>query len=451
MNIKTVLGINTNDIDIEMISILQNTGPKHLSQCIERTHVKSEKSIINNYQQLYLSSPYLFKDNYDNYVQNILYDGCTLWNMYDMTDKQKHFKNIIRCIQQKKFDEQIELYQLLSNNNTDSFDDKNLWNEKNFIFTMLRTKLLDNTEITKITSIIKIILPHGEIQKRFVKMCEKELNKNIGRDHKNNSKNEKFLNNLMLLIITLFIDTHTTDNKNSIDVSYIKSNSCNMKWTSTKKNKNTSFNFLTQLFFLSLYTIRISYISTLIIYKSFIDEIKYYKTNNISPPTSLITRTCDLQHITTEKNTINTMNNFYDIFFNILRSQDITNTHVNNDIFNDYALYLKYIYDIKNIQITNKNIIQVIIDIIGTTKYVTSLDIRNLYIIIIGVYDEHNKICLTNNDISNLFISISSLFEEKSNNIHSKFKLICTITHIANKNSLLFVKFLETGNLKNFY
>jgi len=384
---------NKVDLDIHIIESLVETGFRYLTGCIRRYIEKVEtldeadeitKALVNMVK-LYFTNVDMFPsatseliaciNTGDSMIIKILMDeGCFDPNI--LSDERTNFEKM----------DLATLDLILKYLGTHMPKCKKIIP---ILFTIYMNKLDENASmecIVKFYEIFNILLQNDDVQKVFISEISSILNSY--KKFYINEMSVPFMRNTMVTLMYMFI-TGEKDNIDKIDPDYIKSKHCTIDYSS-KSTDRSDFNFLTKIYFISMYSIMCMY-NTLIPTVSRLtasiqdmeNKISYYTNGMLQPILieNIFKKIGDMRKllekvksIIDDKVLVNEIKKVIHITLDIVK---INEKPVWDDTLEIIHTFMKYNNMFKDF---NDDITEFIVDLIGTKKFTSNPHMRSSFL-----------------------------------------------------------------------
>lgn len=402
--------------DNEIIFELKEKGLIFLDNLLYQN--SSNKTIIFKliqYEKLFLNEDELFENGKKEYLDFILQNDTNIWSIFCNFLNEKEIYNYLNGFSLLMKDISLEnkilcLGKLLKPNKLHGLfkfpKQENLWDcfFKSIIDNLYsKNEVLWENNIKQTQIIIKNFINKNKyIRKYFINWvshilnsCIKKINLDI-MNYDTNLPSDYFLISLLGILISFWKEGFTDSKINFVNYDYIISEKCPINWIEKKKFNKKEYNFLTKCFFLILNNIRIGYIPS--IYRGLkwnkeLDiinkEINNILNNNLNTFSQLF-----LNNLYEQKKIINNqikigknisnntilkkwINSFYE---KVIIWLEINKEKMIDDILNDMIFFLIHMNDNEekytNVIISNENIFNLILDIIGSRIYTSNVGIK---------------------------------------------------------------------------
>lgn len=446
------------NIDLEVIAHLQDGEEKYLIETLARLKDCDDNQIWKiffKYHDMYLTECDLFEENLENYINNIM----VIPNYWKLISKNHPnikfvFDTFIDNISDLGFTDLCNLglnlpSHLLSDVNFYSVDET--FEKTNYFGALLEKADFNMFKIDEVCEVFMNVVSDDSNKNHFINMCAKIFNGAIGRENPVTScpdydPSEKMLAILSCVVCKLFTDICTEEDRKTINMDYIISKKCPIRWE-TKKVDNDDYSLMTQLFFLSLQGIRVYYVPANALIKQYKSEIKYLRKEKKfmeksifgKPLAEKIQKQIDEVKKDLEKATYFFTSHLVDYIFHdfyltvtkIMITDDKKNTHVNNDILSHMATFFA------NSQTTcytnNHKFTKLMTRVIGTKKYTTSVHTRSNMLSVINAHDMKHHWDVKEFRMK-IFVSLLNLYHDinKNDSLAYQLDIIKVFTTLIN-------------------
>lgn len=393
------------DLDISSIQHLQDDGCNYLNECYNRMQsinnieIRKVEKILSDLTQLYISDDELFDNSFAIFCDNITKGNMNLLrNMVKYDTDEKIISQICAEISSKTAQPFIFLEILTIFNKQHIVakleDNHDIFKLLMNYLTTLKIELTNESYDTYIVPLYNAMIPYiknKKTRKNFIQSLSDGI---YAFKHNILTKIDyNKVQNLLMFTHVLFNTGAIEENLDIINTSYLDDAKCQLNWHTRSEETDIDYNFITESFYLFLYSIHLLYIPSLEVHDEILKTIKELEreSTNILASSSQLRQQflskiySDIKRLRDiDKKIVNIIdsswsqtnfNKFYSLLASVILK---TKSLIWDDILTDMLAHVNKNHN-KSMEIDD-NMSILIVRIIGTKLYTVNPHIRSKFL-----------------------------------------------------------------------